>query len=50
MISAYAEPVPGFETLTRVLAAYWTDLTSFDGPLDDRVTVTVHPSRVVALG
>jgi PPOX class probable F420-dependent enzyme len=44
------EPDPEFETLQKVLAAYGTDLASFNGPLDDRVTVTVHPSRVVALG
>jgi hypothetical protein len=33
-----------------VPAAYGTDLASFNGPLEGRVTVTVHPSRVVALG
>jgi PPOX class probable F420-dependent enzyme len=44
------EPDPEFETLKKVLAAYGTDLASFNGPLDGRVTVIVHPSRVVALG
>jgi hypothetical protein len=34
----------------RVLAAYGTDLASFPGPLEDRTTVTLYPTRVVALG
>lgn len=44
------EPDPDLATLKMVLAAYGTDLASFEGPLDDRVTVTVHPTRVVAQG
>ena len=44
------EPDPELTTLKRVLAAYGTDLESFAGPLDDRTTVTLHPTRVVALG
>jgi PPOX class probable F420-dependent enzyme len=44
------EPDPGLEALQRVLAAYGSDLESFGGPLEGRVTVTVHPVRVVAQG
>jgi PPOX class probable F420-dependent enzyme len=44
------EPDPELATLQRVLAAYGTDLASFPGPLEDRTTVTLHPTRVVALG
>ena len=44
------EPDPGLETLRRVLAAYGTDLESFGGPLDGRVTVALRPARVVAQG
>jgi PPOX class probable F420-dependent enzyme len=44
------EPDPELETLQKVLAAYGTDLASFPGPLEDRTTVTLHPTRVVALG
>ena len=44
------EPDPGLVTLGKVLAAYGTDLESFNGPLEGRVTVTLHPVRVVALG
>ena len=44
------EPDPELDTLSRVLAAYGTDLASFPGPLEDRTTVTLHPSRVVAHG
>jgi PPOX class probable F420-dependent enzyme len=44
------EPDPGLATLQRVLAAYGADLASFGGPLEDRVTVTLHPARVVAQG
>jgi PPOX class probable F420-dependent enzyme len=41
---------PDLTTLKRVLAAYGTDLESFPGPLEDRTTVTLHPTRVVAQG
>ncbi len=44
------EPDPGLTTLSRVLAAYGTDLREFSGPLDGRVTVTLRPLRVVTLG
>lgn len=44
------EPDPDLTTLKRVLAAYETDLDSFPGPLEDRVTVTLRPTHVVALG
>ena len=44
------EPDPELATLKRVLAAYGTDLESFPGPLEDRTTVTLHPTHVVALG
>ncbi len=44
------EPDPGLATLQRVLAAYGSDLTTFSGPLEDRVAVTLHPTRVVANG
>jgi PPOX class probable F420-dependent enzyme len=44
------EPDPELTTLQRVLAAYGTDLESFPGPLEDRATVTLHPTHVVALG
>lgn len=44
------EPDPELITLQKVLKAYGTDLASFPGPLDDRTTVTLHPTRVVAQG
>jgi PPOX class probable F420-dependent enzyme len=44
------EADPQLTTLKRVLAAYATDLASFPGPLEDRATVTLHPTHVVALG
>jgi PPOX class probable F420-dependent enzyme len=44
------EPDPELKTLQRVLADYGTDLASFGGPIEDRVTVTLHPARVVAVG
>jgi PPOX class probable F420-dependent enzyme len=44
------EPDPELATLGKVLAAYGADLASFRGPLDGRVTVTLSPARVVALG
>jgi PPOX class probable F420-dependent enzyme len=43
-------PDPDLETLQKVLAAYGTDLASFNGPLEGRVAVTLTPARVVALG
>jgi PPOX class probable F420-dependent enzyme len=44
------EPDPELNTLRRVVNAYGTDLDSFGGPLEDRLTVTIHPTRVVAQG
>lgn len=44
------EPDPELATLKRVLAAYGTDLASFPGPLEDRTTVTLYPTRVVTNG
>jgi hypothetical protein len=44
------EPDPELETLKKVLRAYGTDLASFGGPLEDRVTVILRPTRVAALG
>jgi PPOX class probable F420-dependent enzyme len=44
------EPDPDLVTLVRVLGAYGTELESFQGPLEDRVTVALRPTRVVALG
>jgi PPOX class probable F420-dependent enzyme len=44
------EPDPDLVTLRKVLDAYGTDLASFDAPLEGRVTVTLHPVRVVAMG
>jgi hypothetical protein len=44
------EPDPELATLTKVLVAYGTDLESFEGPLDGRTTVTLHPTHVVAQG
>ncbi len=41
---------PELVTLQAVLAAYGTDLASFSGPLEDRVTVRLYPTRVVAQG
>jgi PPOX class probable F420-dependent enzyme len=44
------EPDPELVTLARVLGAYGMDLASFPGPLEDRTTVTLHPTRVVPQG
>jgi PPOX class probable F420-dependent enzyme len=44
------ESDPDLTTLVKVLSAYGTDLASFDAPLEGRVTVTLHPIHVVALG
>ncbi len=44
------EPDPELVTLQAVLAAYGTDLASFPGPLEHRVTVRLQPTRVVAQG
>ena len=44
------EPDPELVTLQAVLAAYGTDLASFPGPLEDRVTVRLRPIHVVTQG
>jgi PPOX class probable F420-dependent enzyme len=44
------DPDPELTTLKKVLAAYGTDLASFPGPLEDRTTVTLRPTHVVAQG
>ena len=44
------EPDPELATLVKVLTAYGMDLASFDAPLEGRVTVTLRPVHVVALG
>jgi PPOX class probable F420-dependent enzyme len=44
------EPDPELATLVKVLGAYGMDLASFTGPLEDRTTVTLHPTHVVAQG
>src|SRR6516225_8713088 len=44
------EPDPELATLARVLGAYGMDLESFPGPLEDRTTVTLYPTHVVAQG
>lgn len=44
------EPDPELTTLVEVLTAYGTDLATFPGPTDDRVRVTLRPTRVVAQG
>jgi PPOX class probable F420-dependent enzyme len=48
--SVTIEPDPELETLSKVLAAYGTDLASFPGPLEGRTTVTVQPTHIVAQG
>ena len=47
---AVIEPDPELATLKKVLDAYGTDLESFPGPLEDRTTVTLRPTHVVAQG
>jgi PPOX class probable F420-dependent enzyme len=44
------EPDPDLTTLDTLLKAYGSDRASFGGSLEDRVTVTIQPVRVVALG
>jgi PPOX class probable F420-dependent enzyme len=44
------EPDLELATLVRVLGAYGMDLASFPGPLEDRTTVTLYPTHVVAQG
>ena len=44
------EPDPELVTLKAVLAAYGTDLESFPAPLENRVTMRLVPTRIVAQG
>jgi PPOX class probable F420-dependent enzyme len=44
------EADPELTTLRKVLKAYGSDLASFGGPLEQRTTVTLHPTHVVAHG
>jgi PPOX class probable F420-dependent enzyme len=44
------EPDPEFVTLQKILAPYGSDLASFTGSLEGRVTVSLHPTRVLAIG
>jgi PPOX class probable F420-dependent enzyme len=41
---------PGLEFLQRLLQRYGTDLEHFPAPTDNRVVITVHPTRVVENG
>lgn len=44
------EPDPDLATMTAVLGAYGTDLDSFRGSLEDRMSVRLRPTRVVVQG
>jgi PPOX class probable F420-dependent enzyme len=44
------EPDPELATLERVVTAYGADMATFEAPLEGRVTVTLRPVHVVALG
>jgi PPOX class probable F420-dependent enzyme len=41
---------PDLAFLTRLLAEYSMDLENFPGPTEDRVVITLHPTRIVELG
>jgi PPOX class probable F420-dependent enzyme len=41
---------PNLEFLSRLLRLYGTDLDNFQGPKDDRVVVTLNPTRIVEQG
>ena len=43
-------PDPDLATLAAVVNAYGTTLDNFAGPLDDRVSIRLHPTRVVTQG
>ena len=43
-------PDPELATITEILTAYGSTLENFKGPLDDRVTVVLTPTRVVTQG
>ena len=42
-------PDPGYEFAALVGKKYGADLKAFDGPGEDRVVVTIHPSRINAI-
>jgi PPOX class probable F420-dependent enzyme len=41
---------PDLAFLTRLLGKYGVDLENFPGPTEDRVVITLHPTRIVELG
>ncbi|ABW15931.1 pyridoxamine 5'-phosphate oxidase-related FMN-binding [Parafrankia sp. EAN1pec] len=41
---------PGLEFLSRLLGFYGSDLETFEGPREDRVVITLNPTRIVELG
>jgi PPOX class probable F420-dependent enzyme len=41
---------PGLAFLARLLSRYGSDLDRFQGPKDDRVVITLHPTRIVERG
>ena len=41
---------PGLEFLQRLLHRYGTDLERFKGQTQDRVVITLHPTRIVENG
>ena len=41
---------PDLEFLERLLSQYGSDLETFQGPKDDRVVITLNPTRIVELG
>lgn len=41
---------PGLEFLQRLLHLYGTNLEKFPGPTDERVVITLNPSRIVENG
>ena len=43
-------PDPDLATLAAVVNAYGTTLDNFAGPLDDRVSIRLYPTRVVTQG
>jgi PPOX class probable F420-dependent enzyme len=41
---------PGLEFLQRLLHLYGSDLDTFQGPTEDRVVITLRPTRIVVNG
>lgn len=41
---------PGLEFLSCLLGFYGSDLETFEGPREDRVVITLNPTRIVELG